>query len=67
MEAAHEILSSNYKETSWVFAMNFSKQKNKASEAKQQIDTLEKDLDCAQSELSKSEDSLWKAINTKKI
>ena len=67
MEAAHEILSSNYRETSLVFAMNFSKQKNKASEAKQQIDTLEKDLDCAQSELSKSEDSSWKAINTKKI
>jgi len=46
MEAAHEILSRNYKETSWVFAMNFSKQKNKASLAKQ-IDTLKKDLDCA--------------------
>jgi len=27
--------------------MNYSKQKNKASEAKQEIDTLEKDLDCA--------------------
>ena len=48
--------------------MNYSKQKTKQSEAKQQqqvqIDTLEKNLEGGLSELKESENSLRKAIGS---